>query len=136
MSLYAFCVLGRSDICIYDVPSLQEGWRNGFEHHARLNAYPSSRREVLNNLANPVFIKCYAISSFWLSSTQHEQDILDQQLLRIYCHLVTVFIKAYSSNADTIAHKQGVVLILSEELHSVASQFDHLRAIQFQDAIN
>ncbi|XP_022746212.1 syntaxin-81 [Durio zibethinus] len=41
-----------------------------------------------------------------------------------------------TSNADTIAHKHGVVLILSEKLHSVTAQFDQLRAIRFQDAIN
>ncbi|KAJ1406377.1 SNARE-complex protein Syntaxin-18, N-terminal [Sesbania bispinosa] len=40
------------------------------------------------------------------------------------------------SNADTIAHKHGVVLILSERLHSVTTQFDQLRAVRFQDAIN
>ncbi|XP_023520591.1 syntaxin-81-like [Cucurbita pepo subsp. pepo] len=40
------------------------------------------------------------------------------------------------ANADTIAHKHGVVLILSEKLHSVTSQFDKLRAIRFQDIIN
>ncbi|KAM1588529.1 hypothetical protein FF1_027586 [Malus domestica] len=40
------------------------------------------------------------------------------------------------SNADTIAHKHGVVLILSERLHSVTSRFDQLRAIRFQDSIN
>ncbi|XP_057789064.1 syntaxin-81-like [Salvia miltiorrhiza] len=39
-------------------------------------------------------------------------------------------------NADTIAHKHGVVLILSEKLHSVTSQFDQLRAVRFRDAIN
>ncbi|XVE52566.1 hypothetical protein DITRI_Ditri02bG0131900 [Diplodiscus trichospermus] len=41
-----------------------------------------------------------------------------------------------TSNADTVAHKHGVVLILSEKLHSVTTQFDQLRAIRFQDAIN
>ncbi|KAL9458530.1 hypothetical protein AB3S75_007404 [Citrus x aurantiifolia] len=45
-------------------------------------------------------------------------------------------LKAASSNADTIAHKHGVVLILSEKLHSVTAQFDQMRAIRFQDAIN
>lgn len=45
-------------------------------------------------------------------------------------------LKADSSNADTIAHKHGVVLILSEKLHSVTAQFDQLRAIRFQDTIN
>lgn len=45
-------------------------------------------------------------------------------------------IKVDISNADTIAHKHGVVLILSERLHSVTSKFDQLRAIRFQDAIS
>ncbi|KAK4583185.1 hypothetical protein RGQ29_026110 [Quercus rubra] len=45
-------------------------------------------------------------------------------------------VKADATNADTIAHKHGVVLILSERLHSVTTQFDQLRAIRFQDAIN
>ncbi|XP_052117780.1 syntaxin-81 [Arachis duranensis] len=40
------------------------------------------------------------------------------------------------ANADTIAHKHGVVLILSEKLHSVSAQFDKLRAVRFQEAIN
>ncbi|XP_033510502.1 syntaxin-81-like [Nicotiana tomentosiformis] len=44
--------------------------------------------------------------------------------------------KGDNLNADTIAHKHGVVLILSEKLHSVMLQFDQLRAIRFQDAIN
>ncbi|EPS69472.1 hypothetical protein M569_05295 [Genlisea aurea] len=45
-------------------------------------------------------------------------------------------IRNQSSSADTIAHKHGVVLILSEKLHSVTSTFDHLRGLLFQDAIN
>uniref|UniRef100_A0A5B7BPP1 Putative syntaxin-81 n=1 Tax=Davidia involucrata TaxID=16924 RepID=A0A5B7BPP1_DAVIN len=45
-------------------------------------------------------------------------------------------IRGDNSNADTIAHKHGVVLILSEKLHAVTSQFDQLRAVRFQDAIN
>ncbi|KAK9929016.1 hypothetical protein M0R45_026126 [Rubus argutus] len=45
-------------------------------------------------------------------------------------------IGADHSNADTIAHKHGVVLILSERLHSVTSQFDQLRSIRFQDTIS
>ncbi|CAH1447204.1 unnamed protein product [Lactuca virosa] len=40
------------------------------------------------------------------------------------------------ANADTIAHKHGVVLILSESLHSLTSQFDQLRGVRFQEAIN
>ncbi|CAI0438026.1 unnamed protein product [Linum tenue] len=45
-------------------------------------------------------------------------------------------IRADGNNVDTIAHKHGVVLILSEKLHAVTSEFDKLRAIRFQDAIN
>ncbi|XP_072960462.1 syntaxin-81 [Typha angustifolia] len=41
-----------------------------------------------------------------------------------------------NSDADMVAHKHGVVLILSERLHSVTAQFDHLRSLRFQDAIN
>ncbi|RWR82227.1 syntaxin-81 [Cinnamomum micranthum f. kanehirae] len=40
------------------------------------------------------------------------------------------------SQADIVAHRHGVVLILSERLHSVTAQFDQLRAIRFQDAVN
>ncbi|KAI4382797.1 hypothetical protein MLD38_008711 [Melastoma candidum] len=45
-------------------------------------------------------------------------------------------LSADGPNADTVAHKQGVVLILSKKLHSVTAQFDQLRAVRFQDAIN
>ncbi|PWA90152.1 SNARE-complex protein Syntaxin-18 N-terminal [Artemisia annua] len=45
-------------------------------------------------------------------------------------------IRGDHANADTIAHKHGVILILSEKLHSVTSQFDQLRAVRFQEAIN
>ncbi|XP_062094292.1 syntaxin-81-like [Humulus lupulus] len=45
-------------------------------------------------------------------------------------------IQVDKSNADTVAHKHGVVLSLSEKLHSVTSQFDQLRAIRFQEAIS
>lgn len=41
-----------------------------------------------------------------------------------------------SSRLDLIAHQHGVVLILSERLHSVTVQFDRLRTMRFQDAIN
>ncbi|XP_042485213.1 syntaxin-81 [Macadamia integrifolia] len=90
-------------------------------------------------------------------TTEHERDSIE--------HEVTVFIKACkeqidilkdrindedeninsrqwlglrggNSNADIVAHRHGVVLILSERLHSVTAQFDQLRAIRFQDAIN
>ncbi|KAM6555279.1 hypothetical protein CsatB_002298 [Cannabis sativa] len=45
-------------------------------------------------------------------------------------------IQTNKSNADTVAHKHGVILSLSEKLHSVTSQFDQLRAIRFQEAIS
>lgn len=35
-----------------------------------------------------------------------------------------------------VCYLAGQVLILSEKLHSVTSQFDKLRAVRFQDAIN
>ncbi|PIA64428.1 hypothetical protein AQUCO_00100125v1 [Aquilegia coerulea] len=41
-----------------------------------------------------------------------------------------------NSHVDIVAHKHGVVLILSERLHSVTAQFDLLKGIRFQDAIN
>ncbi|KAL0796736.1 hypothetical protein Bca101_068113 [Brassica carinata] len=88
-------------------------------------------------------------------TTEHEKDSIEQE--------ITAFIKACkeqidilknsirneeanskgwlglaadNSNADTVAHKHGVVLILSEKLHSVTAQFDQLRATRFQDIIN
>uniref|UniRef100_M4DQY8 PWWP domain-containing protein n=1 Tax=Brassica campestris TaxID=3711 RepID=M4DQY8_BRACM len=88
-------------------------------------------------------------------TTEHEKDSIEQE--------ITAFIKACKEqidvlknsirneeanskgwlglaadnfNADTIAHKHGVVLILSEKLHSVTAQFDQLRATRFQDIIN
>ncbi|XP_057868939.1 syntaxin-81 isoform X2 [Cryptomeria japonica] len=39
-------------------------------------------------------------------------------------------------NADIIAHKHGVMLILSERLHAVTALFDQLRAARFQEAID
>lgn len=41
-----------------------------------------------------------------------------------------------TSRLDLIAHQHGVVLILSERLHSVTAQFDRLRSLRFQEAIN
>ncbi|XP_010247314.1 PREDICTED: syntaxin-81-like isoform X3 [Nelumbo nucifera] len=41
--------------------------------------------------------------------------------------------RATEQERDSIEHE---VLILSEKLHSVTSQFDQLRAIRFQDAVN
>ncbi|MCL7024789.1 hypothetical protein MKW94_018504 [Papaver nudicaule] len=41
-----------------------------------------------------------------------------------------------NSQADLVAHRHGVVLILSERLHVVTAKFDQLRAIRFQEAVN
>ncbi|XP_078445108.1 syntaxin of plants 81 [Wolffia australiana] len=45
-------------------------------------------------------------------------------------------LKDSGSKADMVAHKHGVVLILSERLHSVTVNFDRLRSARFQEAIN
>ncbi|KAK8946471.1 Syntaxin-81 [Platanthera zijinensis] len=37
---------------------------------------------------------------------------------------------------DEIAHKHGVVLILSEWLHSVTTKFSQLRSVRFHKTIN
>lgn len=41
-----------------------------------------------------------------------------------------------AANAEDIAHKHGVVLILSEQLHSITSFFDQLRAERFREVID
>lgn len=40
-----------------------------------------------------------------------------------------------SGNADLVAHQHGVVLILSERLHSVTALFDRFRSVRFREAI-
>lgn len=40
-----------------------------------------------------------------------------------------------SQKADLTAHQHGVVLILSERLHTVTALFDRFRAVRFQEAI-
>ncbi|KAL4575044.1 hypothetical protein LXL04_021884 [Taraxacum kok-saghyz] len=96
-------------------------------------------------------------------TTEEERDSIEHEVTLLELSLVSVFVKACkeqidilktsitdeesnakgwlgiradNSNLDTIAHKHGVVLILSETLHSVTSQFDQLRAVRFQEAIN
>lgn len=41
-----------------------------------------------------------------------------------------------AANAEDIAHKHGVVLILSEHLHSITALFDQLRAARFREVID
>lgn len=88
-------------------------------------------------------------------TTEHERDSIEQEVTSFVklCQKQIEVLKASisdeeanskgwlgmradASNADTIAHKHGVVLILSEKLHLVTSEFDRLRAIRFQDALN
>ncbi|XP_021866533.1 syntaxin-81-like [Spinacia oleracea] len=88
-------------------------------------------------------------------TTEHERDSIEQEVTSFVklCQKQIEVLKASisdeeanskswlgtrtdGSNADTIAHKHGVVLILSEKLHSVTSEFDRLRAVRFQDALN
>lgn len=73
----------------------------------------------------------------FIKTCKEQIDILKQSINdEEVTHKGWLGIKTDSSNADTIAHKHGVVLILSERLHAVTSQFDQLRAIRFQEAIN
>ncbi|XP_056695936.1 syntaxin-81 isoform X2 [Spinacia oleracea] len=88
-------------------------------------------------------------------TTEHERDSIEQEVTSFVklCQKQIEVLKASisdeeanskgwlgmrtdGSNADTIAHKHGVVLILSEKLHTVTSEFDRLRAVRFQDALN
>ncbi|PIA54481.1 hypothetical protein AQUCO_00900791v1 [Aquilegia coerulea] len=90
-------------------------------------------------------------------TTQHERDSIEHEIIvfikackeqidilqsRIYDEDKSGSSKTWlgmrndNSHADIVAHKHGVVLILSERLHSVTAQFDLLKGIRFQDAIN
>ncbi|KAJ7559189.1 hypothetical protein O6H91_04G073400 [Diphasiastrum complanatum] len=41
-----------------------------------------------------------------------------------------------NTNADLVAHQHGIVLMLSERLHTVTAYFDRLRSIRFQESID
>ncbi|ESW24759.1 hypothetical protein PHAVU_004G157700 [Phaseolus vulgaris] len=78
----------------------------------------------------------HEVSTF-IKTCQEQIDILKNSINQEEEHSKGwLGIAATKSNADTIAHKHGVVLILSERLHTVTAQFDQLRAVRFQDAIN
>ncbi|XP_022961345.1 syntaxin-81-like isoform X2 [Cucurbita moschata] len=73
----------------------------------------------------------------FIKACQEQIDILKNNINEDDAHSKSwLGARIDDANADTIAHKHGVVLILSEKLHSVTSQFDKLRAIRFQDIIN
>ncbi|KAF6160984.1 hypothetical protein GIB67_007625 [Kingdonia uniflora] len=44
--------------------------------------------------------------------------------------------RADSSKVDLVANRHGMVLILSERLHSVTARFEKLREVRFNEAIN
>ncbi|KAF7822218.1 syntaxin-81 [Senna tora] len=84
-------------------------------------------------------IGCITVSrlvSTFIKTCQEQIDVLKNSINDEEANSKGWLGIAAKSNADTIAHKHGVVLILSERLHSVTSQFDQLRAVRFQDAIN
>ncbi|KAH7672220.1 syntaxin 18 protein [Dioscorea alata] len=77
--------------------------------------------------------------SIFIKSCKDQIDVLKNGIheeeksgnARTWLHMRDV-----GSNADIVAHKHGVVLILSEQLHAVTAQFDQLRSVRFQDAVN
>ncbi|OIW03646.1 hypothetical protein TanjilG_22303 [Lupinus angustifolius] len=77
----------------------------------------------------------HEVSSF-IKTCQEQIDVLKNSINEEESSKGWLGIASAKSNADTVAHKHGVVLILSERLHSVSAQFDQLRAVRFQDAIN
>ncbi|KAE9600276.1 hypothetical protein Lal_00045374 [Lupinus albus] len=77
----------------------------------------------------------HEVSSF-IKTCQEQIDVLKNSINEEESSKGWLGTASAKSNADTIAHKHGVVLILSERLHSVSAQFDQLRAVRFQDAIN
>ncbi|CAH9113164.1 unnamed protein product [Cuscuta europaea] len=76
--------------------------------------------------------------TFFIKSCKEQIDLLKNSINQVDDANSKGWIgfKGESLNADTVAHKHGVVLILCEKLHSVSSQFDRLRAVRYQDVIN
>nr|GMD54170.1 syntaxin-81-like isoform X1 [Ipomoea batatas] len=66
------------------------------------------------------------------SNSLESIGVLEEFLLKHKKDYVDLY-RTTEQERDSIEHE---VLILSEKLHSVSSQFDHLRALRFQDAIN
>ncbi|KAJ0980928.1 hypothetical protein J5N97_009183 [Dioscorea zingiberensis] len=76
-----------------------------------------------------IFIKSCKDQIDFLKNGIHEEE--KNRTARKWLHT-----RDDGSNADVIAHKHGVVLILSERLHAVTALFDRLRSVRFQDAVN
>ncbi|KAJ0980897.1 hypothetical protein J5N97_009152 [Dioscorea zingiberensis] len=76
-----------------------------------------------------IFIKSCKDQIDFLKNGIHEEE--KNRTARKWLHT-----RDDGSNADVVAHKHGVVLILSERLHAVTALFDRLRSVRFQDAVN
>ncbi|CAA7398501.1 unnamed protein product [Spirodela intermedia] len=77
--------------------------------------------------------------SMFIKTCKDQIDILKNKIVddeNIGSSRSWLGLKDDGSHADVVAHKHGVVLILSERLHSVTAHFDQLRSVRFQEAVN
>lgn len=107
--LECFIIKHRKDYV--DMHRITEQERDNIEHEVVI--FVKSCRDQINILQNMI---CTEEKSTNTKSWLHRRDD--------------------NINADVVAHKHGVVLILSERLHSVSVQFDRLRSIRSQEALN
>lgn len=107
--LECFIIKHRKDYV--DMHRITEQERDNIEHEVVI--FVKSCRDQINILQNMI---CTEEKSTNTKSWLHRRDD--------------------NINADVVAHKHGVVLILSERLHSVSVQFDRLRTIRSQEALN
>ncbi|KAL6126062.1 hypothetical protein ACLB2K_074113 [Fragaria x ananassa] len=132
---------------------------------AKFIIHPPRQRSPFTRAAYKTLESIGALEQFMLKhrkdyvdrhrTTEHERDSIEQEVsafIKVCQEQISVLknsinddeakskgwlgIRADHSNADTIAHTHGVVLILSERLHSVTSQYDQLRSIRFQDTFS
>ncbi|KAG8070290.1 hypothetical protein GUJ93_ZPchr0006g44060 [Zizania palustris] len=106
--LERFIVKHRKDYV--DLHRTTEQERDNIEHE--VGVFVKACKEQIDILKNRIHAEKSGSSKSWLG-TRDESSLM-----------------------DLIAHQHGVVLILSERLHSVTAQFDRFRTIRFQDAIN
>ncbi|KAL5216175.1 hypothetical protein ABZP36_007576 [Zizania latifolia] len=106
--LERFIVKHRKDYV--DLHRTTEQERDNIEHE--VGVFVKACKEQIDILKNRIHAEKSGSSKSWLG-TRDESSLL-----------------------DLIAHQHGVVLILSERLHSVTAQFDRFRTMRFQDAIN
>lgn len=101
-----FIVKHRKDYV--DLRRTTEQERDTIEHE--VSVFVKTCKDQIDILKNRIYDEKNGSSTRWL----HMRDI----------------------SPDVVAHRHGVVLILSERLHTVTSQFDKLRSMRFQDAVN